>query len=100
MKHAFALAGLDELLLSSQVLRALEEGRLPMHARDYLDTATWLKRELAHRSSAQLRQLKTRLSAAAGPVIDAVLHERGEPCEPRLQARALDRLLKVLRDES
>lgn len=78
MNHAAAIASVSaHVQLGGHVLRALEHRELPLHARDYQETALCAHEELQALGPEQLDALRWRLPAALGEVVENVLHEKG-----------------------
>jgi hypothetical protein len=71
------LSDADHLLLAPHVLRALEAGRLPMHAADYREITTWASRTLKQRDTEVLRYLCATDRGPLRDVVENMLHERG-----------------------
>ncbi|HEX7499552.1 MAG TPA: hypothetical protein VF524_04520 [Polyangia bacterium] len=69
----------DHLLLAGHVLRALENGRLRMHAGDYHEIAAWAAGELSRLATPELERFSRSVPGALQGIAENLLHERREP---------------------
>jgi hypothetical protein len=88
MDHAShsSVAITDQLKMAGLVLGALESGRMPMHALDYLDIASAASCELALLDTAELEQASRWMPPALHGLVENVLFQResvGHPAGER-----------------
>jgi hypothetical protein len=78
MDHAShtSVAATDQLHMAGLVLGALESGRMPMNARDYLDIASAATRELALMNMAELEHASRRLPPALYALVENIMFQR------------------------
>lgn len=66
----------DEIMLAGHLLAAMESGRVPMHADDYLQIARWVSGELDRLASFELARFRLRLPGALQDIAENLLHQR------------------------
>ena len=80
---------LDDLLIGSHILSALEVGRFRMHPSDYFEIAGWVSGILHRLPTAALRQLRREAPRVLAEMAENALGDRGESLWPE-KAPALD----------